>query len=67
MVGADGIADFRPFLILLGKLHSEESVWKLRIVFRYLSYIVEKSSPLGCLWIEAEFRSHDGADVGHLP
>ena len=67
MVGADGIADFRPFLILLGELHSEESVWKLRIVFRYLSYIVEKTGSLGCLWIEAELRSHYGADIGHLP
>ena len=63
---ADCIADFRFLLVLLGQLHTQKGVREIRILFRYLSYIVQEAGPLCNLGVEAKLTGHDGADVCHL-
>ncbi len=39
---------------------------QLRLVVRHLAYVVQQAGAAGFLGVEAEFRSHDGAQVGSL-
>ena len=63
MVGADGVYHLRTLLVLLCELCTQKCVRKIRISIANLSYIVQKSCPLGSIWIETKFRSHYSTEV----
>ena len=66
VVRADGVADLRLFLVLLGQFHTKQCVWKLRLLLGNLTDVVQETGPLGELRIQTELGCHDGADVGDL-
>ena len=66
MVSADGIADVRFFLVFLRHLHAQQRVRQLGIFLADLADIVQQAGALGRFGIEAQFRGHRGADIGHL-
>ena len=51
---SDGIAYLRLLLIFLGKLHTENCMWKFRILIRNLSDVVKESGSLCNLRVKSE-------------
>ena len=66
VVGADGIAYVGFLFLLLGKFHTQESVWQLGLFVRHFAYVVEQTGAASLFGVEAELAGHDGAKVGGL-
>ena len=66
VVGSDGIADIGLLLVDLCDLCAIEGVWHLALLVGYLTDIVEETSALGLLGVEAQFGCHDGTEIGRL-
>jgi hypothetical protein len=63
VVGADGVADLRFFLVFLGEFHAEECVGQFGLFVGHFAYVVEQACAAGFLGVETKFGCHDGAEV----
>ena len=64
MVGADGVAYLGFLLVFLGQLHAQECVGQFGLFVGYLADIVQEAGAACLFGVKAEFRSHDGAEIG---
>ena len=64
MVGSDGIADVGFLLILFGNFGSVESVGEFALLVGHFSDVVQQSGSFGLLWVQSQFGSHHGAEIG---
>ena len=60
----DGVADVGMLLVFLCQLHTHDGMWFLQFFRPDLSNVVEKPGAFRLLHVQAQFRRHDGAEVG---
>jgi len=66
VMGANGVADNRMFLVFLGEFHTHNSMRFLQLLGPHFANVVQESCTFGLLHIQSQFGRHDRTEVGYF-